>query len=206
MGNFEYTPEWYATDSVALWLPEMNSAEELLYHYTDPTIEPFIRNGIRFDNEFQHFDHLSGRLLELGFNSGLTVYRLAKRYPKLIVDGIDFNPALEKVMSFIEGFLPNIGDIWLGDTQNIKKTDEHYDFITSIDYFEHLPRLVYYKTLRECKRVLKPGGIIWVYFGKPPNEEHINRRDDAYVIDDFERLGFRLVSRREILAFKNEGD
>ena len=201
---FNYTPEWYATDSVALWLPEINSAEELLYHYTDPTIEPFIRNGIRFDEEFKHYEHLSGHLLELGFNSGLTAHRLAKRYPDLLVDGIDFNPALEKIIPFIKGFLPNIGDIWLGDTQSINKPDNHYHYITSIDYFEHLPRLVYYKTLRECKRVLKPGGIIWVYFGKPPNEEHINRRDDVSVIDDFERLGFSLVNQREILTFKND--
>ena len=201
--DFNYTPQWYADESVP-WLPAIETADDLLYHYTDPTILPFIANNKRWEEAFENYPDLEGRLLELGFNSGLTVHRMAKKYPLLYVDGIDFNPALKKIVPFIKDFLPNIQDIWLGDTQMTGKPDDYYDFITSFDYFEHLPALVYAATLWESRRVLKSGGLMWVYFGKPDNPEHINRREDRSVIEDFKQMGFSLVDDGEVLVFRNE--
>lgn len=204
---FNYSPEWYATESVELWLPQMKSAEDLLYHYTDPTIIPFIYNGIRFDNGFQNYKNLSGRCLELGFNSGLTVHRLAEKYQDLKVDGIDFNPALKKIIPWIKSFLPNIDDLWIGSSEDTPKYIDHYDYITSLDYFEHLPEEVYHKTLIECRFILKSDGLMFVYLGKPPNPEHINRRTDEQVKKDFAEIDFSFVEqdgKDGIMVFRND--
>ena len=183
-------------------MPGIKTADDLLYHYTDPKILPFVANGIRHNNAFARHPDLGGRCLELGFNSGLTVWRLAKKYPDLVVDGIDFNPAIERLIPFIKGFLPNVGDLWLCDSSKIDRPDGHYDCITSLDYFEHLPLFIYVDTLLECARLLKPGGLIWVYFGRPEAVEHINRREDRSVIEDFWGLGFKLIEHGDVLVFQ----
>lgn len=199
---FSYTPEWYATESVP-WLPAIKTAEDLLYHYTDPTILPFIANGVRWQSAFKDYPDLSGRCLELGFNSGLTVHRMAEKYPDLKVDGIDFNPAVERLIPFIKSFNSNVDDLWIGDTQDIDKPSSYYDYITSLDFFEHLPLRIYIDTLGECCALLKSGGKIWVYFGRPEAQEHINRRDNIAVVEDFKSYGVNLCDiKGEVLIFQ----
>lgn len=204
MGDFAYTPEWYATDSVALWLPKVKCVDDLIFLYTSETIHPAVKKRARFKRQFGGYDSLGGRLLELGFNSGFTMYWLSQKYPNLTIDGLDFNYALEPIISLIKEAVPGVKDLWIGNVRKIDKPDNYYDYITSLDFFEHLPETVYEETLLECKRLLKPGGLIWVYFGKPKQAEHINIREDKIVIEDFERVGFGFVDSNDGLIFRND--
>jgi 2-polyprenyl-3-methyl-5-hydroxy-6-metoxy-1,4-benzoquinol methylase len=92
----------------------------------------------------------SGRLLELGCGSGAMLKSMKNLGWQ--VEGVDFDPvavgqAREKGLT-----------VHLGTLAEQKFPDEAFDAITACHFIEHLPDPL--GVLQECRRLLKPGGVL----------------------------------------------
>ncbi len=134
---------------------------------------------------FQHFDHASrtlveyvsgdspllrGRVLDVGCGDGITALGVALRYhPKELV-GIDPFRTYENLPSILEGhalghlamppnlrFLPE-------DANAMPFADDAFDAVISWAAVEHFAG-GYVPALREMRRVLKPGGLLFIHPG-----------------------------------------
>ena len=94
-----------------------------------------------------------GRLLEVGFGSAQTLRRM--RTLGWAVQGVEFDPiAVRNAASF--GL-----DVYQGDLSAQKFAEASFDSVVSSHVIEHLPDPEGF--LRECWRILKPGGIFLAY-------------------------------------------
>ncbi|MBN1872064.1 MAG: class I SAM-dependent methyltransferase [Candidatus Omnitrophica bacterium] len=112
------------------------------------------------------FQDLKGKtILEIGCASGRFVKQLAKRGAH--VTGIDISERL------IERARRNVSSarFFVGSATNLPFTDGEFDYVYSIETFEHIPDTG--KGISEACRVLKEGGKIVIidknYFGLHPN-------------------------------------
>lgn len=192
--QFEYSGEWYGDSYVEDWLPAINSSEDLLKNYH--------RQANYFQRTQEWFTDvpIKGDVLELGHNDGKTIWWLSNNTPAITnIDCIDFNESLKKLEGPLRELIPTIRDVWYADCRNIKKPDNSYDCITSLDFYEHLPNDIYQDSISECFRLLKEGGLICVYLGKGTgihHPEHINVIPDEKVIGDMCAKGFTYAGSR----------
>lgn len=73
------------------------------------------------------------------------------------------------------------GRIYVGSIHNLSQWDDNeFDFIYSNQVFEHLPEKYVDDLVRECYRVLRPGGRIWVglVLALSPDPEGVRGPDD----------------------------
>ena len=100
-----------------------------------------------------HFRNIGrGNLLEVGAGSGKTLHRLNSLGWE--VQGIDFDPvAVEKARSL--GLDVAIGDVF---SQGYKS--DQFDAVILSHVIEHVPEPVV--LLKECRRILKPGGKLMI--------------------------------------------
>ena len=137
---------------------------------------------------------LIGKGLELGFGLGTSTHWLLEKNNNIVLDGIDFQTNLQKIIPFLkELYGEKIGDYSIGDMQQINKPDSYYDFINSSSIWEHLTDEVYWNTLKECYRVLKPQGKIYVYVDQsaPNIGEHIRVVGPEVTRREMESIGFK---------------
>jgi len=195
---FVYSSETYA-DGLETWLKNIESENILLEKYATPWYQNYI-------NRWKHwFDgiELNGRILDIGFQDGKTLYQLSQKYLDLKIDALDFNPGLSKAIPFFKKLMPNLHDIWIGDCQVVNKPDGYYDYIHCLDFFEHLPHDIYLKTIRECHRLLENDGIMFVYVGKTDATAHIHFISNETVISDMEYGGFKFIQNiSDMLIFQ----
>ena len=137
----------------------------------------------------------SGKGLELAFGFGTSLKWLTSRFD-VVMDGIDFADYVQTLIPYFrEDMGDKIGELWQGDVANIEKPDEHYDFINSCSVFEHLPDIVYYDCLKECYRILKPGGLMAVFLDSgPPHGEHLRMDPPEVTRKDMEAVGFEAIT------------
>lgn len=179
---------------------EINSGGDLWDKYLN-TIYP--NNGRTvFQNRhekiihcYEGLDNLVGRGLELAFDFCSSVIWLIKRYPNIIMDGIDICEHLTKIIPYLKEFGgKQIGDFWIGDCQNTGKPDNYYDFINACSIFEHFPDNIYNNVAKECYRILKPGGLMFVYldqFGpKDMDEQHCHQETPEETRERMKPFGF----------------
>jgi len=185
---FIYSPESYSEKSED-WIKNITSEQTLLDKYADPWHQGYIN---RWKNWFANIE-INGRILDIGFQNGNTLYQFSQKYPNIKIDALDFNPGLLNAIPFYKKLMPNLDDIWIGECQSINKPDKYYDYISALDFFEHLPENIYFKTIQECYRLLKNGGHIFVYVGKSGATAHINERPDEQVIKDMQYYGFEKI-------------
>ena len=122
------------------------------------------KRGVKITNSWGDVSELSGTGLELGFNWGGSLKWLLDRYPDVVMDGVDFSSyMIENAPVFKEVFGDRARDFMEASCHEVPKPDETYDFINACSMFEHLPECIYWQTIRECWRLLKPGGLIGVY-------------------------------------------
>ena len=179
---------WYETDYVTSWLQECTTEEGMLNHLRNVPA----RYRRRFFDWFSAVE-LTGRVLKLGFNDGKTVYWLSQRYPHIEIEALDFNRRLSALEGPLRSAAGNFVAAMYCDCQKVERPDGHYDAITSIDFFEHLPRRTYLSTLHECRRLLKEHGRMFAYVGSTNLPEHINRIPREILIADIEGTGFEMV-------------
>jgi len=195
---FHYCPETYA-ENLDDWVKNVDSKEVFLEKWGSPW---FLNYIYRWRAWFEDID-ISGRILDIGFQDGKTLYQISQKYPDLKIDALDFNPALSNIIPFLKELMPNLEDIWIGDCQQINKPDGYYDAIHCIDFFEHLPEAVYFKAIKEAHRVLKEDGRIFVFVGKTDATAHIHLISNADVIYDFGRNGFyHIETINDMLIFE----
>jgi ADP-heptose:LPS heptosyltransferase/SAM-dependent methyltransferase len=185
--SFEYTPEWYNKMHKLCYIDNVNSPEDL-------------KSDIEMDgdNNIERFldIKLQGMGLELGFSNGRTLYYMSKKFPEAVFDGIDWMGSLIKIKPFIKSLCGNVNDLYTCNLNKFEQIeDKVYDFITSLDVFEHLNTDDYNACLKECYRVLKPDGMLYVYIGKPESCSHINRRPDIAAIHEICASGFWFLKR-----------
>ncbi len=115
--------------------------------------------------EFGDLWNLNGKcVLDIGSGLGGKTNYYASLNPKTLL-GIDLRMySLQQARSTHDQHVtPRISFV-LGDASQLPVGDDYFDIIVSINVFEHVDDLR--GTLLECKRVLKPNGVIFLHF--PP--------------------------------------
>ena len=109
--------------------------------------------------DIQPTDHV----LEIGFGPGHGIEAVAKLVSKGRVAGVDFSPIMVEQATRKNAAVIAAGLVHLevGDASNLPYPDESFDkaFATMVVYFWKDP----VATLREIRRVMKPGGRVAVY-------------------------------------------
>lgn len=167
--RFRYSAAWYET--YVPWLAKLQSTADLralLKHH-------FIKCDYRNDPWFQDID-VAGHSLELGFNSGKTCTWMARKYPGLTFDLVDWNKALVKLVPWLREIVPAIRDVHFGDVGEVlqRLEPQTYQNVFSFDFFEHIPYDLYVATIQRVRELLVPGGRLFVYFGETNQSEHVN--------------------------------
>jgi len=191
--EFEYGSEWYGGAYVEDWLPKIKTGEDLFKVYQKQQGSFNRMHGWYKPLE----DILKGNLLELGHNDGKSAFYLGKECVNLErIDCVDFNESLKSLEAPLRELVPKIDNIWYTDCRDIPKPNEYYNVINCADFYEHLPTDIYHDSMKECYRLLNPGGFMCVFFGKgtgPQHPEHINVLCDEQVIVDMYTHGFKFV-------------
>ena len=185
----DYSREWYEKTYHEDWSDwvQISDADTLRAHYAQ-----FTHYHERFLMWFRAFPSISGRLLELGFNNGKSMYWFASKYPELTIDGIDFSTSLIGTAKLFPQLCANIRHVVIGDVGCLPFRSASYEFVSCLDMIEHLPEPVYLAMLSEVTRVLVPGGLVFVHVGTHPQPEHIHIVPNEKVIFDLYRTGFSL--------------
>ncbi len=117
---------------------------------------------IRIENSFEYISSLKGKtVLDLGCSIGTFTIESVLRGAKKAI-GIDLDPyALELAKKNSEAIgIKNRCAFLQCDVSKLKLESNSIDIILAEDIFEHLFNTAIKKTLFECKRVLKKGGIL----------------------------------------------
>lgn len=104
-----------------------------------------------------------GALLDLGTGPGYLPIEILKRSPLIRCDGIDLSSRLIR-MARVHAQKAGVADrlnFEVGNAAELRFEDESYDMVISTGMLHMLKDPV--KVLRECYRVLKPGGEAWIY-------------------------------------------
>jgi len=178
---------------------EINNALDLLEKWylkiVSPAGTPKISRARKMSYCFKEGDVVEGHGLELGFGMGTATFALLDRFPNITLDGIDFQQTFAKIIPyFTDLYGDKIGEYWIGDMQSTEKPDNYYDFINSQSIWEHLTEEVYWNTLKECYRILKPGGKIYVYVDQGPGPEHIRVVPPFVTRQEMEYVGFKGIT------------
>jgi ubiquinone/menaquinone biosynthesis C-methylase UbiE len=97
----------------------------------------------------------SDNILDLGCGAGTFTTEIKKLTSH--VTGLDYNEYAIKICE--KKGIKVIKSL----SHSIPVEDNTYDMITAVDFFEHIPETVSIATLKECNRILKPGGRIAIY-------------------------------------------
>jgi ubiquinone/menaquinone biosynthesis C-methylase UbiE len=197
--NFEYSKEWYEQVIDSSWLQmggDRTTPEGLKKWYNSKQNESYRNRLLEWFKEQELF----GKCLELGVNCGKTIYWLHEMYPSIRFDVLDWNKNLQILKPAMSQLVP-IDDFIIGDCSSIDKHNESYNNITSIDFYEHIPEEVYFKSIEEVNRLLKRGGKFFVFLGHTIQPEHINIRNIDVIKSDISNKGFDFVTKR---IFEND--
>lgn len=100
-----------------------------------------------------------GRLLEIGYGSGILFPELARRARE--VHGVDVHEGMEAVERMLRK-LGIVASLRAGDVCALPYPDGGFDAVVSLSVLEHLTELD--KACAEMRRVLAPGGVAVIGF------------------------------------------
>jgi ubiquinone/menaquinone biosynthesis C-methylase UbiE len=104
-----------------------------------------------------------GALLDLGTGPGYLPIEIVRRSPLIRCDGIDLSGSLIK-MAWVNARKAGVADrvnFEVGNAAKLRFEDASYDMVISTGMLHMLKDPV--RVLKECYRVLKPGGVAWIY-------------------------------------------
>jgi len=101
----------------------------------------------------------SGRLLDVGCGPGNIALKLAKRFPKMWVVGVDYATNMVRAASAAASGqgLTGQGEFFSGDAKNLPFRDATFDWVLSNSVLHHLHDPM--ALLNEMGRVVKPEGV-----------------------------------------------
>lgn len=125
----------------------------------------------------REYGRVGGIQIDMGTGPGFLTTELAKRTGGK-VHAVDINPAMQDLArSHVEAFgLSNLVSFDMVDVHNQPYTDNYADLIVSYSCFHHWADPV--NGLKECYRVLAPGGLMFIIDTLPNDEktlESLNR-------------------------------
>ena len=130
-----------------------------------------------------------GTILDLGTGPGYLPIEIAKKSPSIKIDGIDLGRKLI-AMARANAIKAGVSDrvtFEIGNAGELRFEDGSYDMVLSTGMLHMLNDPV--GVLRECYRVLKPGGEAWIY-------------DPARVASDIDKKAYSAsLSLREKMIF-----
>lgn len=105
----------------------------------------------------------AGKILDVGTGPGYLPIEIVKRSPDIRVDGIDLSRRLieiARVNAAKEAVAERL-HFEVGNASRLRFDDESYDMVISTGVLHTLKDPI--TVLRECNRVLKQGGMAWIY-------------------------------------------
>lgn len=132
-----------------------------------------------------------GALLDLGTGPGYLPIEIVKRSPSIRCDGIDLSGKLIKMarVNARKAGVANRLNFEIGNAAEIPFEDGSYDMVISTGMIHMLKDPV--KVLRECYRVLRPGGEAWIY--DPARvSSHLDKEKWKASLNVMERLSYVL--------------
>ena len=111
-------------------------------------------------------------ILDLGCGTGSSTLMLKQAYPDAEVTGLDVSPYMLK-MSAHKGKQANLAIDWqqgLAEATNF--ADESFDLISIAFLFHETPVAISQAVLKECQRLLQPGGQIIILDGNQRRLRH----------------------------------
>ena len=113
-------------------------------------------------------------LLDLGCFTGGRLSAWYENYELKKAYGIDINPIFKIAAEEFVSKKKINADFKTGIGENLPYENNFFDFVASTDTFEHVQDLE--KSMDECFRVLKPGGMLLAVFPQflQPFESHLN--------------------------------
>ncbi len=208
--NFHFQTGGWMTDASA---SRYDTQVEVLLHGTANATR---RQALPQLHEiFAGRDQRELRLLDIGCGTGRFLDFLKQTWPRLPVLGLDMS---EPYVRYAKRHLKRWSRINLiiGNAESLPVPDESHDAVTSIFLFHELPPKVRRIVIRECARVLKPGGRLVLLDslqrGDEPNYEGLldlfpqNYHEPyyrSYTKEDFSALAasFGLTHIRDVKAF-----
>ena len=150
-----------------------------LFRYEDELTKPFFQTyfaDYRTDSGADFGSHLTGKtVLDFGCFTGGRAVRWAEQYGIELICGTDINPIyIQAAKEFSESKGLKSDFRLLGEANKLPFDDKQIDTIVTFDVFEHVNDLS--ESIRECLRVLKPGGILFAVFPSyyQPLESHLD--------------------------------
>jgi ubiquinone/menaquinone biosynthesis C-methylase UbiE len=122
-------------------------------------------------------------VLEIGFGPGLAIQKLLQQVPQVQIAGVDYSQTMVNAarQRNLKAITEGHADLRYGDAANLPFADTVFDRVYSIHSIYFWPRPLY--TLREIRRVLKPGGILILTI--QPEPEEAERSDPLEASSDF---------------------
>lgn len=199
--DFVYSPEAYAEWYGERWMQRIRTANDLRREYITHATVKIPKISLTLPRKINLNDK---QCLELGFGCGMGLWILSWMFPRARIYAIDFNPAAKKLIPEIESVLHNpLVSLNIGDCRKIHTPSETFDFVSSFDFYEHLPEKIYWQVVREVYRVLKPGGWHSVYVGQSRGTgTHVRVVPQKQTKHELASVGFEVVSN---FVFKKPG-
>lgn len=99
------------------------------------------------------------RVLDVGTGPGRIARELARRHPQWTVDGLDLDPLM--IAYARERDVSSSVSFTVGDVAGLPYPDDSFDLIVSSMSQHHWTDVE--GAFRELRRVLRPGGRLWIY-------------------------------------------
>lgn len=149
--------------------PGASVSYDPITQYVLPPNETWVRQGL--------IDSIKGtprRILDLGCGTGSTTLMLKQAFPQAQVTGLDLSPYM-LVMAEHKAKNAELNILWRhGNAEATALPDASFDLVTASLLFHETPPSVSQSILRECFRLLAPGGEVLILDG---NQKTIRQVD-----------------------------
>ncbi len=100
------------------------------------------------------------RVLDVACGTGRTLRFLRGMLPKAALFGMDLSPAyLRKATQLLSAVPGNLPQLLQGNAEELPYRDSYFHGVTCVFTFHELPPTARSRIIRECFRVLQPGGV-----------------------------------------------